>query len=43
MRGHLDGQPFLQTIPVRQVAPRAEHLPRMWAKLEIQRLARRDC
>ncbi|MCA9225563.1 MAG: FecR domain-containing protein, partial [Planctomycetales bacterium] len=39
VRGQLDGQPFLQTIPVRQVAPRAEHLPRMWAKLEIQRLS----
>lgn len=36
--GTLDGQPFTQTYPIAAVADNANYLPRMWAKLEIDRL-----
>jgi hypothetical protein len=40
--GTLDGQPFHHTVPVRQVADKADYLPRTWAKLEIDRLLAED-
>lgn len=36
--GKLDGKPFVRELPVRNVAPGANYLPRSWAKLEIDRL-----
>src|SRR5262249_57227471 len=42
VRGTLAGKPFEHTLPVREVAPRAEYLPRTWAKLEIDRLLAAD-
>ncbi len=36
--GMLDGKPFTQTLTVGQVDGKAGYLPRMWAKLEIDRL-----
>ena len=36
--GTLDGRPFSETVPVRDVASKADYLPRTWAKLEIDRL-----
>jgi ferric-dicitrate binding protein FerR (iron transport regulator) len=40
--GALDGKPFQQVIPVRDVAERADYLARTWAKLEIERLLAED-
>src|SRR5262249_9472232 len=42
VRGTLAGRPFEHTLPVREVAPRAEYLPRTWAKLEIDRVLAED-
>ena len=36
--GVLDGQPYRRELPVQDVAPHADYLPRTWAKLEIDRL-----
>ena len=36
--GLLNGQPWKQTIKVKRVADEAEHLPRSWARLQIDRL-----
>ncbi len=36
--GTLDGKPFRQVVPVKDVAEHADYLPRTWAKLEIERL-----
>ena len=36
--GLLNGQPWNREIPVARVTPDAGHLPRTWAKLEIDRL-----
>jgi hypothetical protein len=38
VRGSVEGRPFTQTLPVRDVVPGAGYLPRTWAKLEIDRL-----
>jgi ferric-dicitrate binding protein FerR (iron transport regulator)/tetratricopeptide (TPR) repeat protein len=38
VHGHLDGRDFEQDIDVPPTAPEAGHLPRTWAKLEIERL-----
>jgi ferric-dicitrate binding protein FerR (iron transport regulator)/tetratricopeptide (TPR) repeat protein len=36
--GTLDGQPYERTIDVGDIRPKADYLPRTWAKLEIERL-----
>src|SRR5207244_13552231 len=36
--GKLDGKPFHTMVPIANVAVNAGHLPRTWAKLEIDRL-----
>jgi hypothetical protein len=36
--GMLDGKPFRQVVPVKDVAGSADFLPRTWAKLEIDRM-----
>ncbi|RIK83108.1 MAG: hypothetical protein DCC68_04685 [Planctomycetota bacterium] len=38
LSGTLDGKPFARTYPIANVADNAGYLPRMWAKLEIDRL-----
>src|SRR5262249_10768587 len=38
VRGIMDGRPFERLLPVKNVAEDAGYLPRMWAKLEIDRL-----
>src|SRR5262249_45588570 len=40
--GTLDGKPFQQDIAVKEVAGKADYLPRTWAKLEIDRLLAAD-
>jgi hypothetical protein len=40
--GKLDGQPFDRDVPVQEIAPHADYLPRTWAKLEIDRLLAED-
>jgi ferric-dicitrate binding protein FerR (iron transport regulator)/tetratricopeptide (TPR) repeat protein len=40
--GTLNGQSFRRTIPLKEVAPRADYLPRTWARLEINRLLAED-
>jgi hypothetical protein len=40
--GTLDGKPYRQVIKVRDVAEKADYLPRSWAKLEIDRLLAED-
>jgi ferric-dicitrate binding protein FerR (iron transport regulator)/tetratricopeptide (TPR) repeat protein len=40
--GSLNGQPFRRELPVRDVAAKADYLPRTWAKLEIDRLLAAD-
>jgi tetratricopeptide (TPR) repeat protein len=40
--GKVDGKPFEQTLPVKDVAKGAGYLPRMWARLEIDRLLAAD-
>jgi hypothetical protein len=40
--GSLDGKPFEATYPIEGVADNANYLPRMWAKLEIDRLLAED-
>ena len=42
VRGTVDGQTFEQVVPIQQIAPKAEYLPRIWAKLEIDRLMAED-
>jgi hypothetical protein len=42
IRGMLDGKPVEHKVAVKEVAPRADYLPRMWAKLEIERLLAED-
>jgi tetratricopeptide (TPR) repeat protein len=37
-KGFVDGKPFQREIAVRDVAGKADYLPRTWAKLEIDRL-----
>jgi ferric-dicitrate binding protein FerR (iron transport regulator)/tetratricopeptide (TPR) repeat protein len=36
--GTLDGRPYERTLEVADVRPKADYLPRTWAKLEIERL-----
>ncbi|HIE98994.1 MAG TPA: hypothetical protein EYQ63_18830 [Fuerstia sp.] len=36
--GLLNGKPWKRTVKVKRVAQQAEHLPRSWAKLQIDRL-----
>ena len=36
--GTLNGQPFSRKLPVTNVVPQANYLPRTWARLEIDRL-----
>jgi hypothetical protein len=36
--GTVDGKPFEESLPVRNVAEHADYLPRTWVKLEIDRL-----
>ncbi len=40
--GMLDGQPYRQTVAVKDVTAGADYLPRTWAKLEIDRLLTED-
>jgi hypothetical protein len=40
--GTLDGKPYREVVPVKDVAGRADYLPRTWAKLEIDRLLAAD-
>jgi ferric-dicitrate binding protein FerR (iron transport regulator)/tetratricopeptide (TPR) repeat protein len=40
--GILDGKPYRQVVPVREVADKADYLPRTWARLEIDRLLAED-
>ncbi len=40
--GTLDGKDWSQQVPVANVAPGADYLPRFWAKLEIDRLLADD-
>jgi tetratricopeptide (TPR) repeat protein len=40
--GKLDGQPYRVELPMRKVAEKANHLPRTWSKLEIDRLLATD-
>ncbi len=42
VHGTLNGVSYEKTIPVGNVAPNAEYLPRTWAKLEIDRLLAED-
>jgi tetratricopeptide (TPR) repeat protein len=42
VRGLLDGQPFERVLPVKDVSPKADYLPRTWARLEIERLLAED-
>jgi len=42
VRGYLAGQPFERELPVKDVAPKADYLPRTWATLEIERLLTED-
>jgi Tfp pilus assembly protein PilF len=42
VRGTLNGQPFERELTVREVAAKADYLPRTWAKLEIERLLAED-
>jgi hypothetical protein len=42
VRGSLNGQPFTSELAVKDVAARADYLPRTWAKLEIDRLLAED-
>jgi hypothetical protein len=38
VKGILNGMPFEKLIPVRDIFTKADHIPRSWAKLEIDRL-----
>jgi tetratricopeptide (TPR) repeat protein len=40
--GKLDGNDYSRSVPVGDVAPQADYLPRTWAKLEIDRLLAED-
>ena len=40
--GTINGKPFRETVPVKNVAAKADYLPRTWAKLEIDRLLAED-
>src|SRR5205085_11273600 len=40
--GTLDGKPYQQVLPVKDVAGQADYLPRTWARLEIERLLAED-
>ena len=40
--GNFEGKPFRQVVPVANVVPGADYLPRTWAKLEIDRLLVQD-
>ena len=42
VRGLLDGKPFERELTVRAPSPRADYLPRLWARLEIDRLLAED-
>ncbi|HYT92315.1 MAG TPA: VIT domain-containing protein, partial [Gemmataceae bacterium] len=42
VRGRLGGRAFEQVLAVRDPSPRADYLPREWAKLEIERLLTED-
>jgi Tfp pilus assembly protein PilF len=39
--GVLDGKEFEQVVPVKELAGKADYLPRTWARLEIERLLAR--
>jgi len=38
VQGTLAGKPFERTLPVQNIREQADYLPRMWARLEIDRL-----
>ncbi len=40
--GLVDGKEWSATAPVRNVAPKADYLPRIWARLEIDRMLAED-
>ncbi len=40
--GNVDGQPYRRELPLADVAENASYLPRVWAKLEIERLLAED-
>jgi hypothetical protein len=40
--GKVNGEPFERELPVKDVAEKADYLPRTWAKLEIERLLAQD-
>ncbi|MGE3803615.1 MAG: VIT domain-containing protein, partial [Gemmataceae bacterium] len=40
--GNANGQPYRRAVPVGKPAPEAAYLPRLWAKLEIDRLLADD-
>jgi ferric-dicitrate binding protein FerR (iron transport regulator) len=40
--GRLDGKPYQKVLRVKDVAAKADYLPRTWAKLEIDRLQAED-
>ncbi|HEV3024050.1 MAG TPA: hypothetical protein VGX76_16355, partial [Pirellulales bacterium] len=42
IRGLMDGKPVEYKVAVKDVVPRADYLPRTWAKLEIERLLAED-
>ena len=42
VRGLLDGKPFERELTVKATSPRADYLPRLWARLEIDRLLTED-
>jgi tetratricopeptide (TPR) repeat protein len=42
VRGRLNGQAFARELPVKEVTANVGHLPRTWAKLEIERLLAED-
>src|SRR5262245_50118981 len=42
VRGVVGGKPYEQVLGVRDAAPRADYLPRTWARLEIERLLAED-
>ncbi len=42
VRGLVAGKPYERVLNVRDAAPRADYLPRTWARLEIERLLAED-
>ena len=42
VNGSVDGQTFERTVPIQEIAAKADYLPRTWAKLEIDQLIAED-